>query len=205
MEVGLLVASLITMLSGRNSWPTGAIVTSNPNQECTGPSVRKTGFKTHLNRLSSALLILYDYLLLFSLRGVREQWVAVAVIQIIAGQLVASGVLCHRVQFCLVVHGIRSRCCFHTASDLGFTRASHDTRCYRLLPIVTSLWDDEDVEPAGHHEADNTPDQQEVPDDETHDVERVVVEAFKGGIGEAEDDGEDGSREVAEERSPDGR
>jgi hypothetical protein len=28
-------------------------------------------------------------------------------------------------------------------------------------------------------------------DDETHDVERVVVEPFKGGIGETEDYGED--------------
>jgi hypothetical protein len=154
--------------------------------------VRKTGFKTLISRLSPTLLILNDYLLLFSLRGVREQWVAVAIVQIIAGQVVASGVLCHRVQFCLVVHRIRSRRSFHAASDLGFTGASDDTRCYRLLPIVASLWDDEDVEPAGHHKAKNTPDQQEMPDDETHYVQRVVVEPLKGGVGETEDDGEDG-------------
>ena len=41
-------------------------------------------------------------------------------------------------------------------------------------------------------------------DDETHDVERVVVEAFECWIGETEDDGENRAREVAEERGPDG-
>ena len=118
--------------------------------------------------------------------------------------MVASGVLCHRIRLCLVVHRIRSRRSFHTAVDFSFTGTSDDTGCYRLLPVVTSLWDDEDVEPAGHHEAKNTPNQQEMPDDEAHDVERVVVKALKGGIGETEDDGEDGPGEVAEERSPDG-
>ena len=42
-------------------------------------------------------------------------------------------------------------------------------------------------------------------DDETHNVERVVVEAFEGGICETEDDGEDGAGEVSQERSPDCR
>ena len=40
-------------------------------------------------------------------------------------------------------------------------------------------------------------------DDETHHVKRIVVEAFEGGIGEAEDDGEDGAGEVSQEGSPD--
>ena len=34
-------------------------------------------------------------------------------------------------------------------------------------------------------------------DDEAHHVERVVVEPFEGGIGKTEDDGEDGTGEVA--------
>lgn len=40
--------------------------------------------------------------------------------------------------------------------------------------------------------------------DESHDVERVVAEGFEGWVGEAEDYGEDGAGEVAEEGGPEG-
>jgi hypothetical protein len=95
---------------------------------------------------------------MFPLRRVREQWVAVAIVQIAIGQVVASGFLRHRVRLSFA-HRIGSRCSLHTARDLGFTGASDDTRCYRLLPVVTSLWDDEDVEPAGHYKSKDTPKQ----------------------------------------------
>lgn len=101
------------------------------------------------------------------------------------------------------MYRIRSRRSFHVAIDLCFARAAQDTGCYGLLPVITSLWDDEDVEPAGHHKSEHTPHQQEMSNDKTHHVKRVVVEAFEGGIGEAEDDGEDGAGEVTQERSPD--
>jgi hypothetical protein len=146
----------------------------------------------------------YTYLLMFTLRGVREQWIAVIIVQPLMCQVVASGVLCHGVRLCFM-YRIRTRSGFlHAARNLGFTGTSQDTRCYRLLPVVTSLWDDENVEPAGHHEAKDAPDQEEMTDDESHDVERVVVEPFKGGISETEDDGENWAREVAKEQSPDG-
>lgn len=103
------------------------------------------------------------------------------------------------------MHGIRSQRSFHVAIDLCFVGASQDAGCYGLLPVVTSLWDDEDVEPTGHHESEHTPHQQEMSDDETHHVERVIVEALESGIGEAEDDGEDGTGEVSQKRSPDRR
>ena len=111
------------------------------------------------------------------------------------------GVLDHGFRFRLV-HRIRSRRGFHTAIDLCFAGASQDTWCYGLPPVVTSLGDDEDIEPSGHHESEHTPNQQEVSNDKTHHVQRVVVEAFESGIGETEDDGEDGAGEVSQERSP---
>ena len=112
------------------------------------------------------------------------------------------GVLGHGFWFRLVQR-IRGRRVFHAAIDLCFAGASQDTGCYGLLPVVTSLGDDEDIEPSGHHESEHTPNQQEVSNDKTHHVQRVVVEAFKGGIGETEDDGEDGAGEVSQEGSPD--
>lgn len=157
--------------------------------------------KGSTNRSSAVLhLVLHGYLLTFSLRGVGEQWV-VAIVQIVIGQGVALGILDHGFWLCFV-HRIRSRRSFHVAIDLCFAGASQDTGRYGLLPVVTSLWDDEDVKPTGHHESEHTPHQQEMSDDETHDVERVVIEAFEGGICETEDDGEDGAGEVSQKRSP---
>lgn len=114
------------------------------------------------------------------------------------------GFLGHGFRFRLV-HRIRSRRGFHAAIDLCFAGASQDTWCYGLLPVVTSLGNDEDIEPSGHHESEHTPKQQEVSNDEAHHVERVIVEPFEGGIGETEGDGEDGAGEVSQERSPDCR
>lgn len=112
------------------------------------------------------------------------------------------GVLGHRFGF-RFVHRIGGRRSFHAAIDLCFASASQDTGCYGLLPVVTSLGDDEDIEPSGHHESEHAPHQQEVSDDETHHVEGVVAKPLKGGIGETEDDGEDGAGEVSQEGSPD--
>lgn len=161
------------------------------------------GFKITPQPCTPLISHVYLLTLLSSLREVWEQG-AVAIVQIIVGHVIASGVLCHRIRLHFA-HRIRSRSSFHAARDLSFTGASHDTSCYWLLPVVSSLWDDEDVEPARHHESKNAPSQQEMPDDETHDVQRVVVEPLEGRVGEAEDDGENGSSEIAEERSPDGR
>jgi hypothetical protein len=42
-----------------------------------------------------------------------------------------------------------------------------------------------------------------VRDNESHDMERIIHETFEGWVGETENNGEDGAREVAEERGPD--
>jgi len=140
-------------------------------------------------------------MLTFSFRGIGEQWI-VAIVQVVVGQRVALGVLDYgfRLRF---VHRVRSRRSFHAAIQFCFAGVSQNTGCYGLFPVVTSLWDDEDIEPSGHHESENTPHQQEMSDDESHHMERVVIEAFEGGIGEAEDDGEDGTGEVSQKGSPD--
>lgn len=113
------------------------------------------------------------------------------------------GILGHRFRF-RFVHGIRRRRSFQAAIDLCLAGASQDAGCYGLLPVVTSLGNDEDIEPSGHHESEHTPHQQEVSNDETHHMKRVVAEPFERGIGEAEDDGKNGSGEVSQEGSPDG-
>lgn len=42
-------------------------------------------------------------------------------------------------------------------------------------------------------------------DDKAHDVERIVVEAFKGRVRETEDDCEDGAGDIAQDGSPERR
>lgn len=98
--------------------------------------------------------------------------------------------------------GRRCRSSLHVVGHLAIGSVTEKARRHRLLPVVASLFDDEDVEPAWHDEADYTPHEEEVADDEAHDVERVIVECLKTGIGEAENDGKDWTGEVAQERRP---
>jgi hypothetical protein len=109
--------------------------------------------------------------------------------------MIASGVFGHRFGLCFLYRA-RSRRSFHAAGCFRFEGTPQNARCYGLLPVITSLGDDEDVEPTGHYESEYTPDQQEMSDDEPDDMKRVVVEPLKSGIGKAEDDGEDGAREI---------
>ena len=81
MEVELLIANLIMMLRlslllDWSLWLTIAIVSSEPAHELTNS--RSENVKLRRNHSSAdselpfALLILYDYMLLLSLRGIRE-------------------------------------------------------------------------------------------------------------------------------------
>jgi hypothetical protein len=152
--------------------------------------------------LNSTTFVLHGYILTLSLRVVREQWAVVAIIEAVVVQMVASGIFGYssRLGF---MYRVRRRCGFHAARNFHLGGVSQNTRRYRLLPVVASLWDDENVEPTGHHEAEHNPEQQEVRNYEPHDVERIIHETFECWVGETEDDGEDGAGEVAEEGSPD--
>jgi hypothetical protein len=81
MEVELLIAKLIMMLRlslllDWSLWLTIAIVSSEPAHELTNS--RSENVKLRRNQSSAdselpfALLVLYDYMLLLSLRGIRE-------------------------------------------------------------------------------------------------------------------------------------
>lgn len=90
-----------------------------------------------------------------------------------------------------------------TIGDNTIGGVTEDVRGGGLLPVLTTLGNNEDIEPRRNEEEEDDPHKQEVGDDKAHNVEGVVVDSLEIGVGETEDNSQDGAGDIAKENRPD--
>ena len=73
------------------------------------------------------------------------------------------------------------------------------------MALAAAVGRDKDIVPPGNKEAAGNDDESNVADGETENVQWILAELVEGAVAEAVDDGESGSGDVAEERSPEHR